>query len=313
LGQAFAAEAPLSSWNPGPSKTAIINYVKAVTRSDSPDYIPAADRIAVFDNDGTLWAEQPMYSQLAFAIDRIHALAPQHPEWQQQQPFKAVLEGDLTTALKGGEHALIEMVMASHAGMSSEAFTELVNQWLATAIHPTTKRKYTDMVYQPMLELLDYLRVNGFQIYIVSGGGIDFMRPWVEAVYGIPPQQVIGSSLQVSYDYNDGKPQIIRQAKINFIDDKATKPVAIHYHIGKRPVFAFGNSDGDWQMLQWTKGSPYLSFAGIVHHTDAVREWAYDRESKTGRLNKAMDQARRDNWTLVDMKQEWRRIFPTVK
>ncbi|WP_252006886.1 HAD family phosphatase [Ferrimonas sp. SCSIO 43195] len=312
LATAQASTDPLPSWHNGSSKAAIIAYVDTVTTDTNPAFIPEADRIAVFDNDGTLWSEQPLYNQLAFAIDRIHQMAPEHPQWKQTQPFKAVLENDMATALKGGERALLDLVMATHAGISTAEFAALVQQWIDTATHPQTGRKYTQMVYQPMLELLDYLQAHGFTNYIVSGGGIDFMRPWSEAVYGLPPQQVIGSSLAVRYEVIDGVPTLMRDAEIHFIDDKATKPVAIHYHIGKRPVFAFGNSDGDRQMLQWTKASPYLSFAGLVHHTDDKREWAYDRHSTIGKLDKAMDQAKSDGWTLVDMKQEWRQIFPDI-
>jgi len=309
---ANSAEAgdPLPSWNEGTAKRSIIDFVNRVTKPDSPDFVAPEQRIATFDNDGTLWGEQPMYFQLFFAIDRVKALAPMHPEWKVKQPFKAVLESDLKTVLAGGEHALFELVMATHAGNTTEEFSQAVKDWLATAKHPKTGRPYTDMVYQPMLELLAYLRANGFKSYIVSGGGIEFMRPWTENVYGIPPEQVVGSSIKTKFEMRNGQPVLVRLPEVNFVDDKAGKPVGINQHIGRRPIAAFGNSDGDLQMLQWTaagKGARYLL---IVHHTDAEREWAYDRKSKIGHLNKALDEALNRGWTVVDMKKNWKVIYP---
>jgi phosphoserine phosphatase len=264
----------------------------------------------VFDNDGTLWSEQPMYFQLAFALDRVKALAEKHPEWKSKQPFKAVLEDDLKTVMAGGEHALLELVMATHAGNTTEEFSQIVIDWLATAKHPKTGRLYTDMVFQPMLELLSYMRANDFKTYIVSGGGIEFMRPWTQQVYGIPPEQVIGSSIKTKFEIRNGTPVLTRLAEINFIDDKAGKPVGINQHIGRRPIAAFGNSDGDLQMLQWTSAGTGLNFGLIVHHTDAKREWAYDRDSHIGKLDKALDDASTKGWTIVDMKRDWKTIYP---
>lgn len=304
------AEEPLPSWNDTASKAGIIAFVRKVTNENSPDFVPAADRIATFDNDGTLWAEQPIYFQLAFALDRVKALAPQHPEWNDKEPFASLLKGDLKGALAGGEHAVAEIVMASHAGMTSEEFTKIVTDWIATAKHPKTGRLYTQMVYQPMLELLAYLRANGFKTFIVSGGGIEFMRPWAEKTYGIPPEQVVGSSIKTKFDIQDGKPVLVRLAEIDFIDDKAGKPVGIQMHIGRRPIAAFGNSDGDFQMLQWTTAGSGARFGLIVHHTDAEREWAYDRKSPIGQLDKALDVAASEGWTVVDMKTDWKVIFP---
>jgi phosphoserine phosphatase len=310
-GQAIA-ETPdvLPSWNNRAAKNAIVDFVTRVTKKGGQDYVAPAERIATFDNDGTLWSEQPMYFQLAFALDRVKALAPQHPEWKEKQPFKAALEGDLRTVFAGGEHALLELVMASHAGMTTEEFAKTVQDWVATAKHPKTGRHYTEMVYQPMLELLAYLRDNGFKTYIVSGGGIEFMRPWTEKVYGIPPEQVIGSSIKTKFELRDGKPVLVRLPKINFIDDKEGKPVGINQHIGRRPIAAFGNSDGDLQMLQWTAAGSGPRFCLYVHHTDAEREWAYDRKSSIGRLDKGLDEANARGWTVVDMKKDWRIVFP---
>jgi hypothetical protein len=264
----------------------------------------------VFDNDGTLWSEKPMYVQLAFALDRVKALAPDHPEWRQTQPFKAVLDGDLKSVSAGGEHALLELVMATHAGNTTEEFAQIVQDWLDTARHPKTGLPYTDMVYQPMLELLAYLRANDFKTYIVSGGGIEFMRPWAERVYGIPPEQIIGSSIKTQYELRDGTPVLVRLPEINFIDDKAGKPVGINQHIGRRPIAAFGNSDGDLQMLQWTAAGDGARLALLVHHTDDKREWAYDRESAVGRLDTALDEAEARGWVVVDMKKDWKVIYP---
>ena len=300
---------PLPSWNDGASKKAIIGFVEDVSSEGGMRFVPPAQRIAVFDNDGTLWSEQPMYFQLSFALDRVKALAPMHPEWNNKQPFKAVLEGDLEKVLAGGEHALLELIMATHAGNTTEEFSQIVKDWLATARHPKTDRPYTDMVYQPMLELLDYLRANDFKTYIVSGGGIEFMRPWVEKVYGIPPEQVIGSSIKTKFELREGRPVLLRLPEINFIDDKDGKPVGINQHIGRRPIAAFGNSDGDLQMLQWTTTGSGARFGLLVHHTDADREWAYDRNSSVGRLNKALDEAQVEGWTVVDMKRDWKVIY----
>jgi len=309
---ANSAEAgdPLPSWNEGTAKRSIIDFVNRVTQPNSPDFVAPEQRIATFDNDGTLWSEQPMYFQLFFAIDRVKAMVPMHPEWKDKQPFKAVLEGDFKTALAGGEHALLELVMATHAGNTTEEFSQAVKDWLATAKHPKTGRPYTDMVYQPMLELLAYLRVNGFKSYIVSGGGIEFMRPWTEGVYGIPPEQVIGSSIKTEFEMRNGQPVLVRLPEVNFIDDKAGKPVGINQHIGRRPIAAFGNSDGDLQMLQWTAAGKGARYMLIVHHTDAEREWAYDRKSKIGHLDKALDEASNSGWTVVDMKKDWKVIYP---
>ncbi len=304
---------PLPSWNDGATKQAIVAFVRATSAQGTTSFVPPAERIAVFDNDGTLWAEQPMYFQLAFAFERVKALAPQHPEWKTKQPFKAVLEGDLKTALAGGEHAIIELVMATHVGNTTEEFARIVTEWIASAKHPTTKRRYTEMVYQPMLELLAYLRANGFKTYIVSGGGIEFMRPWTETVYGVPPEQVIGSSIKTKYEMRDGKPVLVRLPEINFINDKDGKPVGVHQYIGRRPLAAFGNSDGDLQMLQWTCVERQPSFCLYVRHTDAEREWAYDRNSSIGRLDKGLDEAKAKGWTIVDMRQDWKVVYPSEK
>jgi len=303
----------LPSWNEKPSKQDIIAFVKNVTTENSPHFVPRAERIAVFDNDGTLWSEQPMYFQLAFALDRVKALASKHPEWNSTQPFKAALDGDMEAVMAGGEHALLELVMATHAGNTTDEFSHIVKDWLTTAKHPKTKRPYTEMVYQPMLELLAYLRANGFKTYIVSGGGIEFMRPWTEQVYGIPPEQVIGSSIKTEFQMRDGTPLLVRLPEINFIDDKAGKPVGINQHIGRRPIAAFGNSDGDLQMLQWTCSGSDKRFCLYLHHTDAEREWAYDSNSSIGRLDKGLDEAKTQGWTIVDMKNDWKIIYPITQ
>ena len=309
---AFAAD-PLPSWNDTGSKKAIVAFVEKVTQEGSPDFVPVAERIATFDNDGTLWAEQPLYFQLFFALDRVKALAPQHPEWKTQEPFASLLKGDVKGALKGGEPAIAQIVMATHAGMTTEEFEKFVEDWIATAKHPVTKRPYTEMVYQPMLELVAFLRANGFKTYIVSGGGVEFMRPWTEKVYGIPPEQVIGSSAKLKFELRNGKPVLVKLPEINFIDDKAGKPVGIQQYIGRRPIAAFGNSDGDLQMLQWTTSGTGPRFGLIVHHTDAEREWAYDRNSSVGKLDKALDEAKASGWTVVDMKNDWKIIYPFDK
>lgn len=309
---ANSAEAgdPLPSWNEGTAKRSIIDFVNRVTKPDSPDFVVQEQRIATLDNDGTLWSEQPMYFQILFVIDRVKALAPMHPEWKDEQPFKAVLEGDLKTVLAGGEHALFELIMATHADNTTEEFSQTVKDWLSTARHPKTGRPYTDMVYQPMLELLVYLRANGFKPFIVSGGGVEFMRTWTERVYGIPPEQVVGSSIKTKFEMRNGQPVLVRLPEVNFIDDKTGKPVGINQHIGRRPIAAFGNSDGDLQMLQWTAAGKGARYMLIVHHTDAEREWAYDRRSKIGHLDKALDEALIRGWTVVDMKKDWKVIYP---
>ncbi len=301
---------PLPSWNEGEAKQAIFDFVVRVTDSASPAFVPESERIATFDNDGCLWSEQPMYFQVIFAMDRVKALAPEHPEWATQQPFQAVLEGDIETLAASGEHGLLELVMVTHAGMTTEEFETVATDWLATAKHPTTGRPYTEMVYQPMLEVLDYLRANGFKTFIVSGGGIEFMRPWTEAVYGIPPEQVVGSSVKTAYELRDGVPVIARLPELNFIDDKEGKPLGINSHIGRRPIAAFGNSDGDFQMLEWTTAGDGARLGVLIHHTDAEREWAYDRDSHIGRLDRGLDEASDRGWVVVSMKDDWGRIYP---
>jgi hypothetical protein len=306
---AASPAAALPSWNDGPSRTALASFVSRVTTSSHPDFVAAPERIAVFDNDGTLWAEQPIYIQLAFALDRVKALAARHPEWQTREPFRSVIAGDLKAVTAGGEHALTAIIAASHAGNTTAEFEQIVQNWVETARHPKTKRLYTEMVYQPMLELLTYLRGNGFKTYIVSGGGVEFMRPWVERVYGVPPEQVVGSRIQMKYEVRNGVPVLARLAEIDLIDDKAGKPVGIHQVIGRRPTIAVGNSDGDFEMLEWTTSAPGPRLGVIIHHTDADREWAYDRESPIGRLARGLDEAARRGWVVVDMKREWARIF----
>lgn len=301
---------PLSSWNEGSTKQQIIDFVTTTTSTGSLDFIPEADRIAVFDNDGTLWSEQPMYFQLAYAIDYIKKEAPNHPDWKSKEPFKSVVYGDLEAVMKGGEKALVEMIMVSHAGMTTTEFEKSVKDWLETAKHPNSGKSFDKMLYQPMLELLDYLRANGYKTFIVSGGGIDFLRVFAEKVYGIPPHQVIGSSIKAKYDLVDGQPTITKIPEINFIDDKEGKPVAIHQHIGKRPVFAAGNSDGDYAMLEYTSKGEGPRFGMIIHHTDSLREYAYDRNSPIGRLEKGLDNAEKFNWSVVDMEKDWKVIFP---
>ena len=301
---------PLPSWNDGAVKKSITDFVARVTTPGTPDFVPVEQRIATFDNDGTLWCEQPIYFQLAFAFDEIRALAPQHPEWKTKQPFKAVLDGDMQALMAGGEKGLLAIMMATHTGMTVEDFTKTVLDWIATAQHPRFKRPYTDLVYQPMLELLAYLRANGFKTFIVSGGGIEFMRPWTEKIYGIPPEQVVGSSGVVKFEMRpDGKPVLMKLPQVEFVDDGPGKPVGINRFIGRRPIFAFGNSDGDQQMLEWTAAGAGARFMGLVHHTDAEREYAYDRQSHVGKLDKALDEANAKGWTVVDMKSDWKKIF----
>jgi phosphoserine phosphatase len=303
------AQDQLPSWNEGPSKNAIVEFVARVTRQGGPDFVPPAERVAVFDNDGTLWCEQPMYVQLAFVLDRAKAMAPLHPEWKDKQPFQAVLDGDTKVLAASGEKGLMELVATTHAGMTTDEFTKIVSDWLATARHPRFKRPYTEVVYQPMLELLAYLRANGFKTFMVSGGGIEFVRPWSERIYGIPPEQVIGSSIKTRYQMRSGRPILFRLPEVNFIDDKEGKPVGINEHIGLRPIAAFGNSDGDLEMLQWTTMSGGARLGLIVHHTDAAREYAYDRQSHFGKLDKALDAALLNNWVVVDMQKDWKRVF----
>jgi len=306
---------PLPSWNDGKAKQSIIEFVEKVTKSGSPDFVPIPERIATFDNDGTLWCEQPMPVQLYFALDRVKALGPQHPEWKTKEPFASLLKGDLKTALAGGDHALIELVMATHAGMTTAEFEQIVKDWIATAKHPKTGKLYTEMVYQPMLELLAYLRANGFKNFIVSGGGIEFMRPWAEQVYGIPPEQVIGSSIKTKFEMRDGKPVLVRLPELNFNDDKDGKPVGINQHIGRRPIAAFGNSRGDQEMLEYTQGGSGARFELLVLHDDAAREYAYGPakglpDVKLGAFTQAVyDQAQKEGWTVVSIKDDWKRVF----
>jgi phosphoglycolate phosphatase-like HAD superfamily hydrolase len=303
---------PLASWNDGASKKSITDFVARVTTPGGPDFVPVPERIATFDNDGTLWCEQPMYFQVAFALDRMKALSAQHPEWKDTQPFKAVLEADHAALAAAGQKGLLEIIAATHSGMTTDEFHRIVSEWIATAHHPRFHRPYTELVYQPMLELMAYLRANGFKTFIVSGGGIEFMRPWTEKIYGIPPEQVVGSSGVVKFEMGtDGKPVLMKEAKVEFIDDGPGKPVGINRFIGRRPIFAFGNSDGDHQMLQWTAAGSGARFMGLVHHTDAEREYAYDRQSHVGRLDKALDEANAKGWTVVDMQRDWGTIFPT--
>jgi phosphoglycolate phosphatase-like HAD superfamily hydrolase len=307
--QSAGAGSPLPSWNDGATKQAILDFVAAVTREGSPDFVPPAERIATFDNDGTLWVEHPMYTQLAFALDRVKTLAPQHPEWKDTQPFKAALEGDMKTLAASGERGLLALILATHTGMTVNEFQTIVLDWIAAARHPRFKRPYTELAYLPMIELLAYLRANAFKTFIVSGGGIEFMRPWTERVYGIPPEQVVGSSIKTKFQMRDGRPELFRLAELNFIDDNVGKPIGINEYIGRRPIAAFGNSDGDLEMLQWTTMAGGRRFGLIVHHTDAEREYAYDRDTSFGRLDKALDAAAINKWTVVDMKNDWKRIF----
>jgi len=309
---AAAADA-LPSWKDGKAKQAIVQFVKQVTTKGGSKFVPLAERIAVFDNDGTLWGEQPMYFQAAFVLDRVKALAPKYPEWKEKEPFKSALAGDLKGVAAGGEKGLLELVAATHADTTSEEFEKAVKDWLAAAKHPRFNRPYTDLVYQPMLELLAFLRANGFKTYIVSGGGVEFIRAFSEKVYGVPPEQVVGSSIKVKYELRDGKPVIARLPEIDFIDDKAGKPVGIQKFIGRRPLMAFGNSDGDFEMLEWTTSGPGPRFGLLVHHDDAVREWAYDRESHVGRLKRGLDEGPQRGWVIASMKSDWRRVFPFDK
>ncbi len=303
---------PLPSWNDGTTKQAILDFVSKTTAEGSADFIPVEDRIATFDNDGNLWSEQPVYFQLVFAIDEIKRLSSNHPEWATEQPYKAILEGDVATVLAGGEAAIAKLVMQTHGNITTDEFDKNVKDWLATTTHPKTGLHYNEMIYQPMVELLEYLRANDYKTFIVSGGGIDFMRVWVEEAYGIPPYQVVGSSVKTKFEIGeDGVPKLVKLPELNFIDDKAGKPVGIHQHIGKRPVFASGNSDGDYQMLQWTTtATGYPRFGLLLHHTDADREWAYDRDSHIGQLSKGLDDASKFGWTVIDMKEDWNTVYP---
>jgi phosphoglycolate phosphatase-like HAD superfamily hydrolase len=300
----------LPSWNDTAARKAIVAFVERVTKEGSPDFVAVPERIAVFDNDGTLWVEQPIYVQVFFVIDRVKAVAPQHPEWRTKEPFASLLKGDMEGVAAAGEKGLLEMLAATHTGMTTEEFTKTVSDWIATAKHPKIGRLFTEMVYQPMLELLTYLRANSFKTFIVSGGGIEFMRAWTEKVYGIPPEQVVGSSGQLKFEMRDDGPVLLKLPAVDLVDDKEGKPVGIHRRIGRRPIAAFGNSDGDLQMLQWTMAGSGPRFALIVHHTDAEREWAYDRTSHVGRLDKAWDEAVAKGWTVVSMKDDWKTIFP---
>lgn len=306
------AQDPLPSWNDGAAKQAILKFVADVTHEGATTFVPPSERIATFDNDGTLWVEQPIYTQFAFALDRVRVLAPQHPEWKQQQPFAAVLKSDMRAFAASGERGVVQLTMATHAGMTTDEFQAIVKDWMRTAQHPRLHRPYTECVYQPMLETMAYLRANGFKTYIVSGGGVEFMRPWVEQAYGIPPEQTIGSSIKTRFEMRNGSPVLTRLAEVDFVDDKADKPVGINKFIGRRPIAAFGNSDGDQQMLEWTAAGRGSRLMVLVHHTDAKREFAYDRQSPIGTLNKALDEAQARSWVVVDMKQDWKTIFPAT-
>lgn len=309
ISSSLRAADPLPSWNDTSTKKSIVDFVQRVTKEGSPDFLPIAERIATFDNDGTLWCEQPAYAQLLFVVDRIKVLASQHPEWNTKEPFASLLKGDMRKAAQSGEAGIMALVAATHAGMTTDEFDSIVREWIATAKHPHTGKPFTDMVYLPMLELLAYMRANGFKTFIVSGGGIEFMRPWTEKIYGIPPEQVVGSAIKAKFELRNGKPVIVKLPELDFIDDKEGKPIGIQRHIGRRPVAAFGNSDGDLAMLQWTSDGPGSRFMLIVHHDDAKREYAYDRDSHFGRLDKALDEAQAKGWTILSMKTDWKTIF----
>ena len=301
---------PLPSWNEGAAKARLLDFVKRVTEHGTADFVPPSDRIAAFDNDGTLWAEQPIYFQVQFALDRVKALAPEHPEWKDKEPFNHLIAGDMKAFMAGGEKSLMAVMAGAHSGMTTEEFEKIVKDWMAAAKHPKTGRRYTEMVYQPMLEVLAYLRANGFKTFIVSGGGVEFMRAFAEKTYGIPPEQVIGSQGKLKFELRDGKPVLVKLPEVQFVDDKEGKAVGIQTFIGRRPVMAFGNSDGDFQMLEWTTAGKGARFALIVHHTDAEREWAYDRESHIGKLARGLDEGPGRGWTVVSMKVDWATIFP---
>jgi hypothetical protein len=302
---------PLPAWSEGFAKQSIIAFVDKVTTPGTTNFVPLPERIATFDNDGTLWCEQPLYTQLFFAIDRVKALAPQHPEWKTNEPFASLLKGDVKAALAHGEHGILEIVAATHAGMTTDEFNQTVKDWIATAKNPVTKRPFTEMIYQPMLELMAYLRANGFKTFIVSGGGIEFMRPWTESVYGVPPEQVVGSSGKLKYEMRDGKPVLVKLPEIDFIDDKDGKPIGIQEHIGRRPICAFGNSDGDRQMLEWTGAGGGARLMMLVHHDDKTREFEYGAKSPIGTFSDAlMAEATEKNWIVISMKDDWKQIFP---
>jgi phosphoserine phosphatase len=301
---------PLASWNDGTTKKSILDFVARVTEAGGKDFVTPEERIATFDNDGTLWSERPYPFQVAFALDRVKALAPQHPEWQDKEPFRSVLAADLKGMLSGGYHGLIAMVAATHSGMTTDEFESEVRQWVVTTRHPTTDKLFTEMVFQPMLELLTYLRANGFKTFIVSGGGIEFMRAFAEVTYGVPPEQVIGSSGKLKFEMRDGQPTLTKLPEIELVNDNVEKPAAIQKFIGRRPIAAFGNSDGDLEMLQWTVAGAGARLALLVHHNDAIREFAYDRAPSIGQLDRALDEANAKGWTVVDMRNDWRRIFP---
>jgi phosphoserine phosphatase len=307
---AAPAADPLPSWKSGAARKAIVAFVDKVTGAGSAGFVPASERIATFDNDGTLWAEKPVPFQVLFAFDRVKALAPQHPEWRTKEPFASLLKGDMQAVAAAGEKGVLEIIAATHAGMTTDEFAGIVEEWIASARHPATGRLYTQMVYQPMLELLAYLRANGFKTFIVSGGGVEFMRPWTKRVYGIPPEQVIGSAGKLRLEAQDGKPVLIKMPEVELIDDKEGKPVAIQSRIGVRPIAAFGNSDGDLQMLEWTAAGDGARFALLVHHDDAKREFAYDRADKLQKLDKAWNEATARGWTVVSMKNDWATVFP---
>jgi len=300
---------PLPSWNDTAPKKAILAFVEKVTKEGTSDFVPIEQRIATFDNDGTLWVEQPMYVQMQFILDRVKELAPKHPDWKTTQPFKSVLDGDMKALVASGEKGLLQLMAATHSGVTVDQFQKIVTDWLATARNRRFNRPYNECIYQPMVELLSYLRANGFKTYIVSGGGVEFMRPWTEKAYGVPPEQVVGSSIKTKFELINGKPELMRLPEINFVDDKEGKPVAINQEIGRRPIAAFGNSDGDQQMLEWTAAGFGARLMLLVHHTDADREYAYDRESTVGKLDKALDEANARGWIVVDMKKDWNRIF----
>ncbi|MCV6823001.1 MULTISPECIES: HAD family hydrolase [Halocynthiibacter] len=306
---AIAQDEPLPSWNDGPSKTAILEFVAAVTEEGGSDFVPEMDRIATYDNDGTLWVEAPIYTQILFALDRIKEIAADHPEWQDDPVLKAAIDGDMETIAKSGEKGVAQILAVTHTGMTTDEFAQIATDWITTAKHPTMDRLYTDLTYQPMKELLAYLRENGFKNYIVSGGGVDFMRPWTQEIYGIPPEQVIGSSVVTKFEMRDGTPVLVREPELFFYDDKEGKPVAIQKFIGKRPIASFGNSDGDLQMLQWTLAGEGRRLGMIVHHTDEEREFAYDRDSHVGTLVDGLDNAEAEGWLLIDMKSEWNTVF----
>lgn len=308
-----ASAAPLPSWRATREKQRIVDFVTSVTTVGAPDFVLPAERIAVFDNDGTLWGEQPMYVQAAFALDRLEELAPNHPEWRDRQPFRGALEGDKVAVAATGERGLMELLAATHTGNTTEEFSAIVTQWIGSARHPTLNRPYTELVYQPMLELLAYLRAHEFKVFVISGGGVEFMRPWIERVYGIPKERVVGSRAKVRYEVRGGVPVLLRLPEVDLVNDKAGKPVGIHQVIGQRPIAAFGNSDGDFEMLEWTTAGPGPRLGVIIHHTDAEREWAYDRKSHVGQLSRALDEAPRRGWVVVDMKRDWALIYPFQK